>query len=162
MPSTTPSCSRIPRAYTMPTICVPYPACMSSTSSSWVLWSQSSSLCRNRPSPFRKYLRLMAMLIFCYDCNVNPSSNAFSLTGFISRLIRAGVHSRSRASTCYIFYCRRYCPLLPISCNVSYAGRTNHAFQIIKAPTSCGQNRWITFTSLLILYPLWYRVTIST
>ena len=64
MPSTTPSCSRIPRVYIMPATCVLYPACISSTSSSRVLSSQSSSSCRNRPSPFRKYLRLMAMLIF--------------------------------------------------------------------------------------------------
>ena len=154
MPSTTPSCSRIPRAYTMPATCVPCPACISSTLSSRVLSSQSSLLCRNRPSPFRKYLRLIAMLIFRYDCNVNPSPNACSLTCFISRLIRAGVHSRSRASTCYIFHCRRYRPLLPISCNISYVGRINYIFQIIKAPTSCSKNRWITFTSLLILYPL--------
>ena len=162
MPSTTLSYSRIPRVYIIPAIYVLYPACISSTLSSQILLSRSSLLYRNRPSPFRKYLRLIAILIFRYDYNVNPSPNAYSLTYFISRLIRTGVYLRSRASIYYIFYYYRYYPLLPISYNISYAGRTNYIFYIIKVSTSYSKTRQITFTSLLILYPLQYCVTIST
>src|SRR5271155_759553 len=41
-------------------------------------------------------------------------------------------------------------------------GNTNHIYHTHNSPTSRGKYRWMTLTSPLTVYPLWYRVTYTT